>query len=358
MSFLNKNTLFVPLVIAALTTISFATLAAAEEPAEPGAAGKTGFITITAEDGAVSKPWHTLSGLTADPNDPTRLFAVADHDSPPARIFELDVSNGAAKIVREILLKNASSGNECDEVGIEGVDLEKLDLEGVAAKGKGGFWVASEGNRKKELLNQLLEVNVEGCVLQVVDLPVDITKRLVKKGFEGVALDETENATIVYSALQVPLEEDDDKNVKSDTEYRTRIGAYDVGKKDWTFFLYPLLATGNQTGVSELLHLGDGRFAAIERDSAAGQLAKVKLVTTFDLKDLEGAGVGEEAPTATNKRTAIDLIGLYAKHGRAVDEQIEGLAVTADGNVYAVVDNNEVKGTPLLRLGKASDLFP
>jgi Esterase-like activity of phytase len=298
-------------------------------------------MPIEVEDGAVSAEWHTLSGLTADPEKATRLFAVADHDSPPHRIFQLKVKDDTAKIEREIKLK--------------GTGGRKLDIEGIA-KRKGGFWLVSEGNDEGEP-NLLLQVDDDGTIEKFIPLPDEIDDRTGKKGLEGVAVDETSDGTTVYVALQEPLKDDAAAEAKSDTEFRTRVGAYDPDTKEWRFFLYPLSVSGDQAGVSELLHLGSQRFAAIERDGKPGADAKVKLVTTFDLSGLKGAAARKAAPTAKNKRTALDLIGFYARNNRGVDEQIEGLAIAADGQVYAVVDNNENAGTPLLRLGRKEDLF-
>ena len=46
--------------------------------------------------------WGTLSGLTAHPSDASRLYAVTDKDSPPARILEIDVSASSARVVRQM----------------------------------------------------------------------------------------------------------------------------------------------------------------------------------------------------------------------------------------------------------------
>ena len=48
---------------------------------------------------------------------------------------------------------------------------------------------------------------------------------------------------------------------------------------------------------------------------------------------------------------------LLAEVGRDVEPEIEGLTVAADGQVYAITDNDNDRPTLLLRLGAAKDLF-
>ena len=54
--------------------------------------------------------WGTLSGLTAHPTDPSRLYAVTDHDSSPIRILEIQVTPGTPRAlsVRSMLPRPGS----------------------------------------------------------------------------------------------------------------------------------------------------------------------------------------------------------------------------------------------------------
>src|SRR5436190_19088834 len=45
--------------------------------------------------------WGTLSGLTAHPTDPRRLYAVTDQDSRPIRIVEIELAPQTARVVRQ-----------------------------------------------------------------------------------------------------------------------------------------------------------------------------------------------------------------------------------------------------------------
>jgi hypothetical protein len=52
----------------------------------------------------VGPSWGTLSGLTAHPTDPTRLYAVTNQNSPPIRIVEIELESRTAKVVRQIAI--------------------------------------------------------------------------------------------------------------------------------------------------------------------------------------------------------------------------------------------------------------
>ncbi len=326
MSFPTRG--FAPASLVLAICVSTMLIASAQADNATAPCATDDILPITVKDGAVSANWNTLSGLTADPTNATRLFAVGDNDSDPARIFEIEVKDGAAQIVREVPI--TGKGACC------------LDLEGVVAAADGSFWLVSEGNDTFRR-NLLLKVAADGRIADYVPLPGEIEGRTKRKGLEGVALDESGDHPVVYVALQEPLDDDKKKH--------TRIGRYDTKSKTWSYALYPLQS--KKAGVSELLHIGGKRFAAIERDNKSGDDARIKLVTDFELKKGDG-----ELPVAKHKRTALDLVAFYARNGCPVDEQIEGLAKAADGTIYAVVDHDEVSMTPLLRLGRSQDLFP
>lgn len=279
--------------------------------------------------------WGTLSGLTAHPTNPSLLYAVTDKQSPPARIVEIDVSGPAPRVVRQI--------------GISAPGFDDLDFEGIVARPDGGFWLASEGEKRNSPPNLLLEVDARGTFRRSIDLPQAIAERVRGKGYEGVALEVTPTGARLYVAFQGRLS-DDPKNL-------ARIGSVDPASGQWTFFFYPLepLPSGDFAGLSDLLHLGNRRFAAIERDGEVGPQA-IKWITTFDLGTLTGAPP-DSTPPALTKHLAVDLVPLFTKLGHSVEKEIEGLAVAADGEVYAITDNDNDRPTVLLRLGKAADVF-
>lgn len=279
--------------------------------------------------------WGTLSGLTAHPSDPSRLYAVTDKDSAPIRIVEIELAANSAKVVRQI--------------SVIAPGYDGLDPEGIVAKQDGGFWLASEGGAGNVPPNLLLETNAVGEILRSLHLPDAIGQRMPKKGLEGVALELKAAGDHLVVAFQAPID--------GDPSDFTRIGVVDLASGMWSFYLYPLdrTASGDLTGLSEVLHLGDQKFAAIERDGKGGK-ASIKWLTTFDLRSLAGAAP-DEIPPRLAKRRAVDLVPLFVASNRKVEKEIEGLAMGLDGEVYAVTDNDNERVTLLLRLGKAQELF-
>jgi Esterase-like activity of phytase len=273
--------------------------------------------------GGTVSDWSNLSGLAAGPSDPDTLFAVTDRASPPPRILRIDVSARPPKVLDAMQVSACGAG---------------LDLEGIAAKKDGGFWLASEGGKDNGRTNQLLDVDKSGHCLRQIPLPDDVRGQMEDHGFEGVTIDENGK---VYVAFQAPIGEEED----------TRIGRFDPAANAWSFFYYPLEEIeGRRIGLSDILSLGSNRFAAIERDDK-GHKAEIKWITTFELPAAEPNGI----PTV-RKRTAVDLIDYFDRAGRDVEKQIEGLAITSAGGVFAVTDDDPDRDTLLLYLGSADAL--
>jgi hypothetical protein len=297
--------------------------------------GKNAAVRMDEIEPGDGPAWGTLSGLTAHPSDPSRLYAVTDKDSPPVRILEIHISANSARVVRQI--------------PVIAPGFESLDLEAIVVQPDGGFWLASEGGEDNNPPNFLLEVDAGGRLRRTIDLPESIASRIAKKGFEGLALEKTTSSSRLYVAFQ--------EAIAGDRDDLTRIGAVDVDTGRWTFFHYPLehLPSGDFTGLSELLHLGNRRFAAIERDGKGGRKS-VKWITTFELAALVGAPT-DAAPPVIAKHVARDLVPVFTGLDRKVEKEIEGLAVASDGQVYVVTDNDNERSTFLLRLGKGADIF-
>lgn len=278
--------------------------------------------------------WGALSGLTAHPSDPSRLYAVTDRNSSPIRVIEIELAMHSAKAVRQVSVVAPGFG--------------VLDPEGIVAKQDGGFWLASEGGARNAPPNVLLEIDSAGQVIRSIHLPDAIARRMPNKGLEGIALERTAAGERLVVAFQAPI--------AGDPSGFTRIGAVDLATGSWSFYHYPLdrTASGDLTGLSEVLHLGGQKFAAIERDGDGGK-SSIKWLTTFEL-GLLGAEP-DETPPRLAKRRAVDLVPLFLASARKVEKEIEGLAMAVDGEVYAVTDNDNERVTLLLRLGKARELF-
>ena len=137
-----------------------------------------------------------------------------------------------------------------------------------------------------------------------------------------------------------------------------RIGRYDLGAGEWSFFFYPLddpaSQNGGWVGLSDLTSLGDGSFLVVERDNQGGPDAAIKRLYTFTTDGLE--------PGDTVQKTLVrDLLAegdLTATNG-LVAEKVEGSAVADNGDVYIINDNDGVDDnsgeTNLINLGPLVD---
>lgn len=316
-------------------------------------------------------PWGALSGLAAAPSRPDTLFAVDDSFYQRNRIFTLDIAQTPARLTAETFITDPNGvfaalpaaaladpgvGNsdparigvfdEADRAALVNDDgTVNLDPEGIAVTSDGGFWIASEGagtagdaGRPVNSLNFVVKTDAAGVVQQVFTLPQALNDAQLRFGFEGVA----EYSGRVYVAFQRVWP--GDSNV--------RIGVLDPATGTWTFLFYPLDAPASQNGgwvgLSDLTALGGGRFAVIERDNQAGPDAAIKRLYTFDVTGLADGGL-------VTKTLARDLLPDLAARGGLILEKIEGLAVTGDGDVWIVNDNDGVDDsngeTQLIRLG-------
>jgi Esterase-like activity of phytase len=287
-------------------------------------------------------PWGALSGLAGDPYDPDKAYGVYDSFYRESRIFVIDVRHEPAVITGEIVLKDGH-GNPLD-----------LDLEGIAtrASSKGkfsennaapAFWVVSEGSGDApdvERLNLLFAVAPDGEVLQEIHLPDRVNALQRNNGFEGVAAVGHGDNEQVYVAFQREWQDDPDGYV--------RIGRYEVGADEWTFFYYPIDAPtsphGGWVGLSEITAIDATTFAVVERDNQAGPDATLKKIYQFSVRDLVPQPQGGDFPVVS-KRLVRDLLpDLTADHGLVI-EKVEGLALLRNGNTLIVTDNDGVDGS-------------
>lgn len=321
------------------------------------------------EDGAPI-PWAALSGLAVDPNDDDTLFTVYDSFYRRSRIFTIDNEDVPARIVAETEL-NDSNGlllaalaalkvqlpgtDDFDPAAIVDVDGGvNLDLEGVAVGPGGDFYVVSEGagnleagvsdpeDRPFESPNLLLRVTASGDIVDAILPPFDVTLDQFRFGFEGVAVVGEPGAEVAYVAFQ--------RNWAGtgDPAGFARIGRLDVDSGDWTFALYelatPTSPNGGWVGLSEIAPVpGDGIFALIERDNQGGPDATIKTTTLIDVNGVtfrpHDDPLGFDVLTKTLVRDHI-AAGDFTSLGLSTLEKLEGLAVTSEGDVLIVNDND------------------
>ena len=327
-------------------------------------------------------PWGAMSGLAADPRDKSILYAVDDSFYQQNRIFTIALpkyeqgkkpAEGPAEIVDEIRIVDSnnvfasmpvvaladasvddgdpSRVNVFDEADLAAMINDdksvNIDPEGIAVASDGGFWIASEGNgtagdsgRPINSLNVLFKTDAYGVIEQVITLPAALNEHQLRFGFEGV----TEYNGSVYVAFQRVWPGDDN----------VRIGVYDTVAQQWSFLFYPLDAVESQNGgwvgLSDISSLGHGEFMVVERDNQGGPDAAIKRLYRFDTNGLADGSV-------VSKTLVRDLMDDLQQPGGLVPEKIEGLAVTRNGDVWIVNDNDGVDDnsgeTELLNLGKA-----
>ncbi len=188
-------------------------------------------------------------------------------------------------------------------------------------------------------MNMVIKTDAYGTIEQVFTLPDDINARQIRFGFEGIA----ESGGKVYVAFQRPWTGED----------HPRIGVLDPADGRWTFYSYPLeevaSPNGGWVGLSDLTALGNGEFLVIERDNQAGPDAAIKRLYTFAVEDLAESEI-------IRKTLVRDLMDDLRQPGGLILEKIEGSAVTRDGTLYVINDNDGIDDsngeTQLLNLGK------
>ena len=297
--------------------------------------------------------WLALGALSAKPGDPSHVYSASDSALSPSTIFSVDVTGtdtGSAATIDDSIVVTT------------GGKPATFDIEGLYAREQGGFWLASEG--ATGAANTLYRTDDAGAVQESVALPTDISDHISKWGYEGVTAitDEAGNEQ-VYVAIQRPLwTTASDQTSEVDGSGVTRIGRYDVTSKTWTWFGYKLEAPAaggtDWMGLSEIVAVDDTTLAVIERDKLNGPNAAIKRIYTVQIPATDPA---DGTLPILEKTLAYDVLDdLQATNGWT-QEKLEGLTIGADGNVYAVTDNDGLKDatgeTVFMNLGTASKIF-
>lgn len=284
-------------------------------------------------------PWGALSGLAADRQVPGRLHAVTDSFYAEASILTLDATVTPARIT------------EARTVTRDGQPARNLDLEGIATRAGGGFWLASEGNpgrREGALPDLLLRVSAAGAIEEEIRLPEPIARHARRHGFEGVTVTGEGASETVWIAVQ--------REWANDPRGRVQILRYEVTTRAWGVLHYPLdAAPAGWMGLSEITATGPDSFVVIERNNQWGDAA-IKRLYAFSVAGLTPAAPGAADVPVVTKRLVRDVVPDLARTGGVVLEKLEGFAVDAAGEAFAVIDNDGVRGvageTQFLRFGR------
>ncbi|MGE3364345.1 MAG: esterase-like activity of phytase family protein [Rhizobiaceae bacterium] len=303
------------------------------------AEGTPAYPQITSELTSAGVPlgWGALSALTADPTAPGKLFAVSDsaYDGQPA-IYAIDATKTPALISEKAVVTR------------DGKTAEKLDLEGIAADGSGGFWLASEGDPEKEVPHGVLHVDAKGAIIEEVSFPEALLAGQTRSALEGITIVGSGDDATLVMAIQ--------REWKDDPKGQVKLLAYKPKSKEWSAVRYPLNKTeAGWVGLSEIVAY-DGKLYVIERDNLIGTDAKLKAVYSVDLANFKPAALGGELPVV-EKTLVRDLIpDLKATTNGYVVDKVEGMTFDSAGDLFVVTDNDGVDDssgeTLFLKLGK------
>jgi hypothetical protein len=286
--------------------------------------------------GGLPIAWGALSGVAADKTQAGKLYAVTDSAySGAPRILTVDAARKPALITDETLVTR------------NGQTAEKIDLEGIAMAGGGGFWLASEGNPEKGLKNLLLKVDPKGVIQEEISLPAGLEEGAKNYGFEGVTVTGSGDNETVWLAVQREWADDQKGAVK--------LLAYKPSDKSWGAVRYPLdKAEAGWIGLSEITAAGE-RVIIIERDNQVAEKAKVKKLYAVSLADMKPVALGGELPLVKKTELRDLLPDLKAPKGYVLDK-VESFAVDAAGEAFIITDNDGVDDssgeTQFISLGK------
>lgn len=266
--------------------------------------------------------WGALSGLAADPAKPGMLYAVNDsfYSGQPT-IFTIDASKKPAVITAAL------------PVTRNGSPAQLLDMEGIAADGEGGFWLASEGRGDQMIPHGILHVNDKGEIDQSIGLPDELLRGATRFGFEGITVTGSGDDTMLWMAVQREWGDDEKGTVK--------LVSYKPKDKAWGAVRYPLeAAEEGWIGLSEITAHGDFVYI-VERDNQIGQAAKIKRLYRVAKSEMVPGKIGDALPLV-KKELVRDLLPDLMSTGGYALEKVEGFAIDASGEGFAVTDNDGV----------------
>jgi len=273
---------------------------------------------ITSEGADELIGWAAMSGLVADPANPGMLYAVNDSFfGYQPTIFTIDATQTPARITDATLVTRG------------GYAAQKLDMEGIALDGEGGFWIASEGRTDRLIPHAIYHVGADGEIEAEIPFPAELLAVEARFGSEGITL----VGDTLWIAIQREWADDADNTVK--------LVAYNIETEEWGAVSYP--KTDPETGwvgLSEIVAHGDYVYL-IERDNQIGANAVTKLITRVPLSEMVPAPLGSELPVVT-REVVRDLMADLTSTGGYVLDKVEGLAIEADGTTWVMTDNDGV----------------
>jgi len=267
--------------------------------------------------------WVAMSGLVADAEQAGRLYGVSDSFlSRQPSIYTIDASSHPARITAKTLVTR------------DGDAAQKLDIEGIALDGEGGFWLASEGRSGRLVPHALYRVDAEGAIIEEVPFPAELLAEEIRFGAEGVTRIGEGDEARLWIAMQ--------REWKDDARGVVKLVSYTPATGEWGAVNYPLEAPGEGAwvGLSEITAHGDLVYI-VERDNQIGERAGLKALYSVPVAELQPAALGGALPMVT-KTLVRDLMPDLISSGGYVLDKVEGFAVDADGTGFVVTDNDGV----------------
>ena len=231
----------------------------------------------------------------------------------------------------------------------DGDPAQKLDIEGIATDGEGGFWLASEGRTDKLTPHAILHVDDEGQDHRRRSAsPTSSWPCEIRFGLEGITTIGEGDDLMLVAAVQ--------REWRDDPKGQVKLLAYKPKAKEWSAVRYQLDATDEGwMGLSEVT-AHDGRLFIVERDNLVGDAAKVKRVYSVAIDAFKPATLGGELPVVEKTLVRDLLPDLKAATNGYVVDKVEGFTIDAAGDAFVVTDNDGVDNssgeTLFLKLGK------
>jgi len=267
--------------------------------------------------------WGAMSGLVGDAEKDGILYGVSDsvYAMQPS-IFTIDATKKPAEITSVV------------RVTRNGQPAQKLDIEGIALDGKGGFWLASEGDSAKFVGHGIYNVSAKGEIKSEIALPAELLAGETRFGLEGITTTGSGDDLTLWMAIQ--------REWKADPKGQVKLLSYKPKSKEWAAVRYPLEKTEKGwVGLSEITARGDYLYI-IERDNLIGDKAKLKKLYRVAIADLKPAKLGGELPLVTKQEVHDFMPDLKnATNGYVVDK-LEGFAFDKSGKAFAITDNDGV----------------
>jgi len=257
-------------------------------------------------------------------------------DSPLGGIGRVDIRDpDAPKAAGLVDLRG-----EPTSMATAGKPAENLDLEGIAADGKGGFWLSSEGRTDKKIPHAIYYIDASGRIDQTLPFPDELLKQETRFGAEGITL----SKNTLWIAIQSQWQDDPADTVKLVTDNLTT--------KQWRAVRYPIEPAVTVWGrLSEISAYGNAVYV-IERDNQIGKQARIKRLYKVALDELTPAPPGGELPLVHKQQVHDFIPDLKTLSGYVLDK-LEGFTVDASGRSpclteEAVAAVGRRVGSPLL----------